>query len=270
MFTTRTAFTGLLLTTLTLLLSFTGPSTAADNPGNPAKLTLAANAAARKAFYTAAFEQHALLTYTQSGLTTSGLSFPVFREALVGYYNLQQRGLASAGKSLLTVIDFSRSSRLKRLWVLDVKKQKVLFHTLVAHGKNTGEEFATAFSNVNGSEQSSIGFYLTGNTYTGKHGLSLKLQGLETRYNSNAASRAVVVHGAEYVCEEFVRQHGRLGRSQGCPALPTDQASAIIRAIKGGSVIYAHAPARINYTSSFLQLDPALTAFARTQGLASL
>ncbi|MCB2376918.1 murein L,D-transpeptidase catalytic domain family protein [Hymenobacter sp. BT635] len=266
---TRTAFTGLLLTTLTFLGPFSG-STAAENPGDPRKLTTTANAAARKAFYTAAFEQHALKVYTQSGLPTSGMSFLVFREALVGYYNLQQRGLASVNKPLITVIDFSRSSRLKRLWVLDVKQQKVLYHTLVAHGKNTGEEFANAFSNVNGSEQSSIGFYLTSNTYNGKHGLSLKLQGLEPRYNSNAASRAVVVHGADYVSESFVRQHGRLGRSQGCPALPTDQASSIIRAIKGGSVIYAHAPSGIKYTSSFLQLDPALTAFARTQGLASL
>ncbi|TGE28698.1 murein L,D-transpeptidase catalytic domain family protein [Hymenobacter metallicola] len=271
MLSTRTAFAGLLLTASSFLVSFkTAP--AADNPGKPktAAPLNAANAAARKALYTAAFEQHALRTFTQSGLTATGLSYPVFRQALVGYYNLQQRGLASAAKPLLTVIDFSRSSRLKRLWVVDLRKQRVLYHTLVAHGKNTGEEFAKAFSNKNGSEQSSLGFYLTGNTYTGKHGLSLKLQGLEPRYNSNAASRAVVVHGAEYVCEEFVRQHGRLGRSQGCPALPTDQASAIIRTIKGGSVIYAHAPAAVNYTSSFLQLDPALTAFARTQGLASL
>jgi hypothetical protein len=267
--TTRTAFAGLLLTALSFLCS-TGSARATDNPQTTQKVALAANAAARKAFYTAAFEQHMLLTYAQSGLTATGMSVAVFREALIGYYNLQQRGMASAAKPLLTVIDFSRSSRLKRLWVVDLKKQKVLFHTLVAHGKNTGAEFANAFSNKNGSEQSSVGFYLTGNTYMGKHGLSLKLQGLEPRYNSNAASRAVVVHGAEYVCEEFVRQHGRLGRSQGCPALPTDQASNIIRAIKGGSVIYAHAPATVNYSSSFLQMDPALSAFARTQGLARL
>ncbi|UOQ70792.1 murein L,D-transpeptidase catalytic domain family protein [Hymenobacter cellulosilyticus] len=258
-----------MLTALSFL-AFAAPATATDNPRSTQHAAASANAAARKAFYTAAFEQHMLLTYTQSGLTQSGLSLSVFRQALIGYYNLQQRGLASTAKPLLTVIDFSRSSRLKRLWVIDLKKQRVLFHTLVAHGKNTGEEFAKAFSNKNGSEQSSIGFYVTGNTYTGKHGLSLKLQGLEPRYNSNAASRAVVVHGAEYVCEDFVRQHGRLGRSQGCPALPTAQASSIIRAIKGGSVIYAHAPATVNYTSSFLQLDPALTAFARTQGIAKL
>ncbi|TGE14399.1 murein L,D-transpeptidase catalytic domain family protein [Hymenobacter elongatus] len=266
--TTRTAFAGVLLTALTILLPTLVP--AADNPGGPQKNTLSATVAARRAFYTAAFEQRMLLTYAQSGLTATGMPVDVFREALIGYYNLQQRGLASASKPVLTVIDFSRSSRLKRLWVIDLKQQRVLFHTLVAHGKNTGEEFAQAFSNVNGSEQSSIGFYLTGNTYNGKHGLSLKLRGLEPRYNSNAGSRAVVVHGAEYVCEDFVRQHGRLGRSQGCPALPASQASDIIRVIKGGSVIYAHAPAAVNYTSSFLQLDPALAAFARSQGLAQL
>ncbi|GAA3941702.1 murein L,D-transpeptidase catalytic domain family protein [Hymenobacter algoricola] len=207
-------------------------------------------------------------TYVQIGLTATGMPMDVYREALVGFYNLQQRGLVSAQRQVLTIIDFSRSSRLKRLWVVDVKQRRVLFHTLVAHGKNTGEEFASAFSNQNGSEMSSLGFYVTGNTYSGKHGLSLKLNGLDPGYNTNAGTRAVVVHGAEYVCEEFVRQHGRLGRSQGCPALPMQQSSAIIQAIKGHTVVYAHAPRGVRYQSELQQLDPALVAFAQSAGLA--
>ena len=122
---------------------------------------------------------------------------------------------------MLTLIDFSRPSQHKRLWVINVEKGKVLFHTLVAHGKASGADVPMAFSNKDGSEMSSLGFYRTApTTYTGKHGLSLKLVGLDPGFNTNAESRAVVVHGADYVCEDFVKAHGRLGRSQGCPALP--------------------------------------------------
>lgn len=221
----------------------------------------------RRNAYLAAFEQHTLHTYALAGLATSGLPIGVYREALMGFYQLQQRGVANATKQTLTIIDFNRSSRLKRLWVIDVRRAQVLHHSLVAHGKNTGEEFAQAFSNRLGSEMSSLGFYVTTHTYSGKHGLSLRLQGVDPSYNTNANSRAVVVHGANYVCEEFVQQHGRLGRSQGCPALPMKESSSIIRTIKDGTVIYAHAPAGVPYESSWLKLDPALLAFAQIQGL---
>ncbi|GAA4007581.1 hypothetical protein GCM10022408_19460 [Hymenobacter fastidiosus] len=258
-----TAFAGFLLLLASLVLP-AFPAEAAPGTGGGKVVKLSE---ARRATYMAAFEQHVLQTYVQTGLTATGLPMNVYREALVGFYNLQQRGLVAPAKQVLTIIDFNRSSRLKRLWVVDVKQQRVLFHTLVAHGKNTGAEFASAFSNVNGSEMSSLGFYVTGNTYEGKHGLSLKLNGLEPKYNTNAASRAVVVHGANYVCEEFVQAHGRLGRSQGCPALPLNQSSAIIRAIKNGTVVYAHAPRTVQYESSFQQLDPALVGFAQSKGL---
>jgi len=260
---TPTAFAGFLL----VLLAFFVPKPAsAAAPGNGGAVVRLSEA--RRATYTAAFEQHVLQTYVQTGLTAAGLPLDVYREALIGFYNLQQRGLVAPQRQVLTIIDFNRSSRQKRLWVVDVQQRRVLFHTLVAHGKNTGEEFASAFSNQNNSEMSSLGFYVTGNTYEGKHGLSLKLNGLDAGYNTNAASRSVVVHGAAYVCEEFVRQHGRLGRSQGCPALPADQSSAIIRAIKNGTVVYAHAPRGVRYESELQQLDPALVAFAQSRGLA--
>ena len=124
-----------------------------------------------------------------------------------------------------------------------------------------------AFSNKGGSEMSSLGFYRTApTTYTGKHGLSLRLVGLDPGFNTNAESRAVVVHGADYVCEEFVRAHGRLGRSQGCPALPAGQAAAIVQAIKGGSVLYLHGPAQAGYRSRWLDVDGAVAGLSTPDG----
>ncbi len=263
---TPTAFACLSLSLLSLFcppeaIPAAKPNAAADNTVESA---LSEN---RRATYLAAFEQHTLHTYALAGLPASSLPLDVYRQALMGYYQLQKRGLANPAKNTLTIIDFNRSSRLKRLWVIDLQKSRVVHHTLVAHGINTGEEFAQAFSNRVGSEMSSLGFYVTSHTYTGKHGLSLRLRGVDPSYNTNAASRAVVVHGADYVCEEFVQRHGRLGRSQGCPALPMKESSAIIRTIKDGTVLFAHAPSGVSYDSDWLELDPALQAFAQVKGL---
>lgn len=258
-----TVSASLLLSVLSFLPGNSAPVAAA-----PAPAALAVEAPASRALATAAFEQHVLQTYAQSGLVTSGMPVLVFREALIGFYNLRQQGKIAADQHVLTVIDFSQSSKAERLWVIDLQQQRLLFRTLVAHGKNTGEEFARTFSNREGSEMSSLGFFRTGHTYQGKHGLSLKLHGLDTDYNTNAYDRAVVVHGAGYVSEGFVRQHGRLGRSQGCPALPEGESANIIRAIKNGTVLYAHGPARANYASSWLDLEPAVLAFTGTTGRA--
>ncbi|UOQ95927.1 murein L,D-transpeptidase catalytic domain family protein [Hymenobacter sp. 5317J-9] len=220
-------------------------------------------APAQRAYYQTAFEQQAAQLYAKLGLSSTGLPLTVFREGLVGYYNLRPAGKRASAPPVLTLIDFSRSSQQKRLWVIDVEKAKVLFHTLVAHGKASGADVPLAFSDRNGSEMSSLGFYRTApTTYTGKHGLSLKIKGLDPGFNTNAESRAVVVHGAEYVCEDFVKAHGRLGRSQGCPALPVAETAAIVKTIKGGSVLYLHGPARAGYRSRWLNLDTAVAAFA--------
>ena len=220
---------------------------------------------ARRAYYQTAFEQQSAQLYAKLGLGASGLSPGVFREAMVGYYNLRPTKSKAAATTppVLTLIDFSRSSQQKRLWVINVDQGKVLFHTLVAHGKASGADVPLAFSNKGGSEMSSLGFYRTApTTYTGKHGLSLKLHGLDPGYNTNAESRAVVVHGAEYVCDDFVKAHGRLGRSQGCPALPVAETAAIVRAIKGGSLLYLHGPEGAGYRSKWLNMDAAVAAFA--------
>jgi hypothetical protein len=144
-------------------------------------------------------------------------------------------------RPVLTVVDYSLRSRDKRLWVLDVERGVVLAHELVAHGRNTGEDHAERFSNQPGSLQSSLGTFLTGAAYHGKHGLSLRLRGLG-RTNDRAEARAIVVHGADYVNLGIVAQLGRLGRSQGCPALSRAVAPRIIRLIQHGTILFAYHP----------------------------
>jgi hypothetical protein len=163
-----------------------------------------------------------------------------FAEALKGFYFLKEKGLVK--RDILTVVDFSLSSNAKRLWIIDLSTNEVLFQSLVAHGRNTGDEFATNFSNTAESFKSSLGFYVTGEVYNGKHGVSLKLDGLEKGLNDRARQRAVVVHGADYVSETFIKHHKRLGRSQGCPAVPVEFASEIISMIKGQSCLYIYHP----------------------------
>lgn len=168
--------------------------------------------------------------------------FKTFTEALKGFYLLKEKGVIK--KNILTLIDFSLSSNTKRLWVIDLTTNTILFNSLVAHGRNTGEEFATAFSNLNSSFKSSLGFYATGEIYQGKHGASLRLDGLEDGVNDNARQRGVVMHGADYVSESFIRDHKRLGRSQGCPAVPVELTDEIIEVIKDKSCLYIYHPSR--------------------------
>lgn len=161
-----------------------------------------------------------------------------FKNGMMGYYKLSDQNLLD--KNILTIIDFTLSSTKKRMWVLDMTNNKVLFNTVVAHGKNTGGEFATKFSNNLNSLQSSLGFYITGETYFGKNGYSMFIDGMEKQFNSKARERYVVVHGASYANPSFVKKLGRLGRSYGCPALPTALTNDIIDVIKNKSVIYIH------------------------------
>lgn len=163
-----------------------------------------------------------------------------FAEALKGFYLLKEKGTVKS--NILTLVDFSLSSNMKRLWIIDLSSNNVLFQTLVAHGRNTGDEFANNFSNTAESFKSSLGFYVTGEVYNGKHGISLKLDGLEKGMNDNARNRAVVLHGADYVSESFIKCHKRLGRSQGCPAVPVKCVSEIITMIKGQSCLYIYHP----------------------------
>lgn len=165
-----------------------------------------------------------------------------FKKALTGFYELKRKGLVK--KDILTLIDFSLSSNTKRLWVIDLKTNTILYHSLVAHGRNTGEEFANSFSNAAESYKSSLGFYITGELYNGKHGVSLRLDGLEKGVNDNARARGVVMHAANYVSNVFVKLHKRLGRSQGCPALPDELTKEIVTTIKDKSCLFIYHPSR--------------------------
>lgn len=167
------------------------------------------------------------------------LSVSTFSKAYTGFINVQGQHIVKT--PILTICDFTESSNEKRLWVIDFSKNKVLFNTLVSHGRNTGEEYAVSFSNKMSSYQSSLGFYLTDATYEGGNGYSLKLKGLEPNINDKAMDRAIVMHGADYCSESFIAQHGRLGRSYGCPAVPRAYNAAIINTIKHQSVLYIHA-----------------------------
>ncbi|WP_239018550.1 murein L,D-transpeptidase catalytic domain family protein [Sphingobacterium corticibacterium] len=164
------------------------------------------------------------------------LQYEAFEQAMQGYRTLQPRR-----DHILTVIDFTLPSTEKRMVVLDMKNEKVLYHTIVSHGRNSGDKYARSFSNRHGSYQSSLGFYETENTYQGGNGYSLVLNGLEKGINDQAKSRAVVIHGADYCSESFIKSTGRLGRSYGCPALPRNVNKPIINTIKEGTLLYIYA-----------------------------
>lgn len=178
-----------------------------------------------------------------SSTTTSsvqGINPKVFNMAVAAQRKAKAMGLAH--KSLVTIIDYSLPSTQKRLWVVDMNKQKVIYHTHVAHGSNSGGNMAQSFSDRPGSLQTSLGVFVTGKTYQGKHGTSLTLHGLEKGINGNAASRRIVMHGANYVNEGIIKSQGRLGRSWGCPALSPKMAQPVIQTIKEGSLILAYYP----------------------------
>lgn len=156
----------------------------------------------------------------------------------------------------LTVIDYSLPSTEPRLWVFDMWTGRPLFHELVAHGRHSGRDWASSFSNLHGSKQSSLGLFRADETYLGQHGYSLRLSGLEVGVNDNARDRAIVMHGADYVSDDHIARHGRLGRSWGCPALPRGASSRVIDMIKDGGAVFAYYPdATWLRTSAYLSCE---------------
>ena len=177
--------------------------------------------------------------YDSLKLDASGLTKETVEYAVKGYEKLADSGLVN--NPYLTIVDLSQSSRKKRFYILDMKNDKLVWNTFVAHGRNSGIDEATKFSNQPNSNESSLGFYLTKDTYKGKHGLSLRISGLEDGFNDNAEARGIVVHGAPYVTPARVNS-GYMGRSQGCPALPQNEYADVINIIKGGSVMFVYNP----------------------------
>lgn len=180
-------------------------------------------------------------------------SLAVFSKALAGYNKLKAAGKLK-NENMLTIIDMSLASTQERMWIIDLGTKEVVTQTLVAHGRNSGNNYAKDFSNKPESYMSSLGFYVTGGTYQGKHGLSLQLNGQEPGFNSNARSRAVVMHGADYVSHDFVKQVGRLGRSLGCPAIPMEIHEEVISNLANGSCLFIWYPdAKYIKSSGFLK-----------------
>ena len=180
--------------------------------------------------------------YTALHLSDYGLSREVFQLAIKGYNKLESAGQLG-NPAVLTIVDFSQSSKNKRMYVIDFINHRLLFNTLVAHGRNTGEEFASEFSNKTGTLKSSLGFYITENHIFGsKVGISLIIKGVEKGFNDNAISRQIIIHGAPYVTEQFIKRTGRLGRSYGCPSLPPDMIKPVIQAIEKGTCLFIYHP----------------------------
>jgi hypothetical protein len=189
-----------------------------------------------------AVEAAGIKVYDSLQLDDLGLSREAFMYAFEGQQNLSRKGELN-NADVLTVCDFSQPSTQKRMYIVDVKNFKVLLNTYVAHGKNSGLEFAEKFSNRVESLQSSLGFYVTKQTYLGKHGLSLRLSGLDRGFNDNAERRAVVVHGARYIGESRA-DAAYMGRSFGCPAVPQAQSTKVINLIKGGTCMFVYHPSQ--------------------------
>ncbi|MCW8897978.1 MAG: murein L,D-transpeptidase catalytic domain family protein [Flavobacteriales bacterium] len=180
-------------------------------------------------------------------------AYKVFHNAIAGFFKL--KASHHFENNLLTVIDFSLPSTQERMWIIDILEQKIIYQTLVAHGQKSGNLYANQFSNIPSSHQSSLGFYLTDKPYTGKHGTSLYLDGVEQGINDKARERAIVIHSADYVSYDFIQKHGRLGRSHGCPAIPKKNHEEIIRLLAGKSCLYIYHDTPEYHTKTYIKPD---------------
>ncbi|MBI1343590.1 MAG: hypothetical protein GC171_11705 [Terrimonas sp.] len=188
------------------------------------------------------------LLYDSLNLGGMGLSQEAFEYAYKGYMYLVKKGLIEK-TGIITICDFSQSSRKKRLYLVDIESREVLMNTYVAHGRNSGGEFANSFSNNPRSHKSSLGFYITSNTYNGGHGLSLRIKGVEKGINDRASQRNIVVHGSDYVGENYLQTGNFMGRSFGCPAVPQQKTKELIELIKDGTCFFIYHPSK-NYIAS--------------------
>ena len=217
--------------------AFVGPvndckaGTGGDRPGR------------HKAEAKAAFAEEVAVLYDQIGLEDMGLSKKAFEYALKGYYYLLDHHWLTK-TNIISICDLSQSSRNKRLYVLDLEQRTVLINTYVAHGRNSGKEFANSFSNNPSSHKSSLGFYVTQETYYGANGLSLKMRGMEKGFNDRAGGRNIVVHGSEYVGPDFLQMNQYSGRSYGCPAVPSGESETVIDLIKEGTCLFIYHPTK--------------------------
>lgn len=194
-------------------------------------------------------------------LDDKDLNKRAFRLGMKGWCSMQASGKLN-NDTLLSIADFSKSANKKRLFVIDIQNSNILYKTLVAHGMNTGQVYAKNFSNTPRSNKSSIGFFITNETYEGKQGLSLRLDGLESRINNNVRQRGIVIHGADYVSERYIKKYGRIGRSFGCPAIPRELNEEIIFTIKNKSCFFIYYPdKKYFYISNYINTNQYLSYF---------
>jgi hypothetical protein len=187
------------------------------------------------------FQEYARNVYTE--IDDTSLSYQAFEQGLTGYWNLYQKNELKR-EDILTIVDFSKPSNEQRMFIIDLCKNQIIHKTIVAHGANSGKLYAREFSNEVNSHMSSLGFYVTTTTYSGKFDLALRIDGKE-HSNSHANSRGVVIHAASYATYEFLKQNGgTLGRSYGCPALPFDNFEQVVEWIKGGTCFFIYYPSR--------------------------
>jgi hypothetical protein len=205
-----------------------------DAAASTARNTTAVVSAASSADATASFSRE---NFEELGAIDTG----VFDLAL-GAASCAVKSGAVGQPRTLTVIDYSKPSSEKRLWVYDLNTRELLYEELVAHGQGTGANLATKFSNLPDSHQTSLGLFVTDETYVGRNGYSLRLDGLDKGFNDRARARAIVMHGAPYVNPSFVKANGRLGRSHGCPAVSDAVARKLIDRVKGGGLVFAYYP----------------------------
>jgi L,D-transpeptidase catalytic domain len=195
------------------------------------------------------FEAEVSNLYCEINLEESGLRREVFEYAYKGYLRLLDEHRINKS-NIITICDFSQSSRNRRLYVVDLETRRILVNTYVAHGRRSGGEYAKSFSNKWSSHKSSLGFYVTEMTYTGKHGLALKIHGLEKGFNDKADRRNIVIHGSKYVGEDYIKSNKYNGRSFGCPAIPKADVKEVIEDMKGGSCFFIYHPTKKYLTGS--------------------
>ena len=195
------------------------------------------------------YEPEMELIYDSLNLKKRGLRKEAFIYAYTGYKKLEEEGKLNK-EGLITICDFSQSSKRKRLYLIDLNNCKLLLNTYVAHGRNSGGEYARKFSNRPESLQSSLGFYRTKKTYYGSHGLALTLTGLEPGFNDKAERRKIVMHGSQYIGDNYRRWGKYMGRSFGCPAIPMKQSKLLINTIKNGSCLFIYHPSKTYLSGS--------------------
>ena len=200
------------------------------------------------------FSQYLDEIYNTAQLNEAGLDMAVFQKAITGYFNLKAANRVSQYSSIVTIVDLAKSSCTKRMWIIDLINKELVLHTWAAHGNGSGDDVPHYFSNANDSHASSIGFYVTDGIYSGKHGRSLRLDGMDAGFNDNAKARSIVIHAAPYVSQGAIDHLGRLGRSEGCPAVSPKVATKVINIMKGGSVLFINGEDN-SYSSRYLDTD---------------